>query len=605
MDLSNIGDLIGGLGLFLLGMQLMTDGLKRAAGQTLRKVLEAATRSRLRGLLSGAAITALVNSSSAVTVATIGFVNAGLLNLGQSVAVIYGCNIGSTMTGWLVATIGFNFNINTFALPMIGAGMTMRLVGGEKRYAHLGTTLTGFGLFFIGLSFLKDTFSGLENSIPFDAISQTSYGLALFVLAGFILTVLIQSSGAAMAITLSMASTGAIPLATAGALVIGANLGTTSTAALSVIGATSNAKRIACAHVFFNLITGTVGLLLLTGLAGVINRSNIEQSIDMVILLALFHTLFNVVGVLIMWPITNPMVAILKTRFRREDEDLAKARFLDKNILETPSLAIDAMTRELGRVSRMASTLAKEALSAETSDAHHVRTQVQIINKLAIEIGKFNQKLAQQQIGEEISQILPNAMRVTRYFNEMARLSGLIVQYSERFDQINDSNTQRDIYELKKITTKMLEAAVINDDEVNEASESRAILHKLEKKYQKIKQHVLDAMIAGRLSPNEGTELLDSLSHIHRLGEQAEKSTRYWSSLMPIEHRTPISSATEATKSQATDNPTPVENPHSAEPPEPTDNQKRADDKSVNTVAVNNDLADSESDHEAARKVSG
>ncbi|MBQ0782784.1 MAG: Na/Pi cotransporter family protein [Amphritea sp.] len=540
MDLSNIGDLIGGLGLFLLGMQLMTNGLKRAAGQTLRKVLEAATRSKLRGLISGTAITALVNSSSAVTVATIGFVNAGLLNLGQSIAVIYGCNIGSTMTGWLVATIGFNFKISAFALPMIGAGVMMSLVGGEKRYAHLGTSLTGFGVFFIGLSFLKDTFNGLENSIPFEAISQTSYGLALFVLAGFILTVLIQSSGAAMAITLSMAATGAIPLATAGALVIGANLGTTSTAALSVIGATSNAKRIACAHVFFNLITGTVGLLLLIGLSGIINRSNLTESVDMVILLALFHTLFNIVGVVIMWPLTTPMVKFLKTRFRRDDEDLAKARYLDKNILETPPLAIDAMTRELGRVSRMTATLARQAISAEVSDSPHIRSQSLIINKLIIEIGKFNQKLAQQQLSEESSQILPSAMRVARYFNEMARLSSLIVEYSERFDQINDSNTQKDIYELKKITNKMLDAAVVEDELYASSSETREVLHKLENKYQKIKQNVLDAMIEGRLSPDEGTNLLDSLSHIHRLGEQAEKSSRYWSSLSPVEHRSPV-----------------------------------------------------------------
>lgn len=540
MDLSNIGDLIGGLGLFLLGMQLMTNGLKRAAGQTLRKALEAATRSRMRGLISGTAITALVQSSSAVTVATIGFVNAGLLNLGQSIAVIYGCNIGTTMTGWLVATIGFNFKISAFALPMIGLGVVMSLVGGEKRYAYLGTSLTGFGLFFIGLSFLKNTFTGLENSIPFETIGVTSYGLALFVLAGFVMTVLIQSSSAAMAITLSMASTGAIPLAAAGALVIGANLGTTSTAALSVIGATSNAKRIACAHVFFNLITGGVGLLLLIALADAINHSGINQTIDMVILLALFHTLFNVLGVLIMWPITTPMVEFLKARFSRGDEDLAKARYLDKNILETPSLAIDAMTRELSRVSRMASTLAKQAISAEISDSAHIRSQAQIINKLIVEIGKFNQKLAQQQLSEESSEILPSAMRIARYFNEMARLSGLIVDYSERFSQISDSNTQKDIYDLKKITTKMLDAAMIDDDSDISSSETRKVLHKLENKYQKIKQHVLDAMIAGRLSPDEGTDLLDSLSHIHRLGEQAEKSSRYWSSLSPIKHRSPV-----------------------------------------------------------------
>ncbi len=462
------------------------------------------------------------------------------LGLVAVIAVIYGCNIGTTMTGWLVATIGFNFKISAFALPMIGLGVVMSLVGGEKRYAYLGTSLTGFGLFFIGLSFLKNTFTGLENSIPFEAIGVTSYGLALFVLAGFVMTVLIQSSSAAMAITLSMASTGAIPLAAAGALVIGANLGTTSTAALSVIGATSNAKRIACAHVFFNLITGGVGLLLLIALADAINHSGINQTIDMVILLALFHTLFNVLGVLIMWPITTPMVEFLKARFSRGDEDLAKARYLDKNILETPSLAIDAMTRELSRVSRMASTLAKQAISAEISDSAHIRSQAQIINKLIVEIGKFNQKLAQQQLSEESSEILPSAMRIARYFNEMARLSGLIVDYSERFSQISDSNTQKDIYDLKKITTKMLDAAMIDDDSDISSSETRKVLHKLENKYQKIKQHVLDAMIAGRLSPDEGTDLLDSLSHIHRLGEQAEKSSRYWSSLSPIKHRSPV-----------------------------------------------------------------
>jgi len=546
MDLSNIGDLIGGLGLFLLGMQMMTNGLKSAAGQSLRKALQAATKSRLRGLASGTLITALVQSSTAVTVATIGFVNAGLLNLGQSIAVIYGCNIGTTMTGWLVATIGFNFRISIFALPMIGLGMLIRLVGGDRRQAHFGTAMTGFGLFFIGLSFLKDTFIGLENAFPFQEVGTTSIGLALFMLAGFTLTVLIQSSSAAMAITLSLAATGAIPLTAAGALVIGANLGTTSTAALSVIGATSNAKRIACAHVIFNLLTGLVGLILLMTLSGVINSSGLTDIFDMVILLALFHTLFNLLGVLLMWPLTTPMEKFLNSRFRTAEADAAKPVYLDKNILETPPLAIDAMTRELARVSRMSGTLAKEALSAETNDPSRIQAQIVCINKLITKIGSFNQKLAQQNLSEESAEILPSAMRVARYHNEIARLSGLIVAYSERFSQVTDSSTQRDIYNLKKITNQMLNATIIDDEVDLSSSNSRTLLHKLEKKYQKIKKHILNAMIESRLSPKEGTDLLDSLSHIHRLAEQAEKSSRYWSSLSPIEHREPIHTSEKA-----------------------------------------------------------
>lgn len=582
MALSNIGDLIGGLGLFLLGMQLMTSGLKSAAGRSLRKALEAATRSRLRGLISGAAITALVHSSTAVTVATIGFVNVGLLNLGQSVAVIYGCNIGSTMTGWIVATIGFNFNISAFALPMIGIGMMMRLMGGETRYTHLGTTLTGFGLFFVGLSFLKDTFSGLENSIPFEAISQTSYGLTLFVLAGFILTVLIQSSGAAMAITLSLAATGAIPLATAGALVIGANLGTTSTAVLSVIGATSNAKRIACAHVLFNLITGAAGLVLLISFSSLINNSSLTQTFDMVILLALFHTLFNITGVLIMWPLTTPMVNFLEKRFRRGDEDQAKTRYLDHNILETPPLAVEAMARELGRVSQMTCTLAKQAISAQTTDIARIRAQTNIINQLLIEVSRFNQTLGQQQLTKEIAQILPNTMRVARYFSEVARLSSLIAEYSERFEQISDSSTQKDIYALKKITTTMLDAAVINSDSCTSSDDSREILHQLEKKYQKIKLHVLDAMIDGRLNPDEGSDLLDSLSHLHRLGQQTEKSARYWSSLTPIEHR---ASVLEKVTTRPTDKSTDKPQANKPKPESSTDN--KTDQSPEEPLAVN------------------
>jgi len=540
MDLSNIGDLIGGLGLFLLGMQLMTNGLKSAAGQSLRKALEAATKSRIRGLVSGTLITALVQSSSAVTVATIGFVNAGLLNLGQSIAVIYGCNIGTTMTGWLVATIGFKFKISAFALPMIGLGMIIRLAGGERRQAHFGTALTGFGLFFIGLSFLKGTFTGLENTIPFEEMSATSTGLALFVLAGFMLTVLIQSSSAAMAITLSLAATGAIPLAAAGALVIGANLGTTSTAALSVIGATSNAKRIACAHVIFNLLTGLVGLILLMVLSGVINSSGLDKTFDLVILLALFHTLFNVLGVALMWPITSPMVKMLSKRFKKVEADAARPLYLDKNIVKTPPLAIDAMTRELSRVSRMASTLAEQAISSEQSERSELQLQINCINTLITKIGNFNQKLAQQNLSEESAQILPSAMRVARYLNEIARLSGLIVDYSERFARVTDSNIKRDIYKFKQLTTEMLDACAIDDEVSLSSSVSREILKKLERKYQKIKQHILDAMIEARLDPKEGTDLLDSLSHIHRLAEQAEKSSRYWSSLSPIEHREPV-----------------------------------------------------------------
>ena len=218
MMLGLLGDLAGGVGLFLLGMHLMTTGMQQAAGHGLKKALQAATGSPLKGLASGILITAIVQSSSAVTIATIGFVNAGLLKLRQSITVIYGCNIGTTMTGWLVALIGFQVKISAFALPMVAIGMLLKLIGGDHKVSHLGMALAGFGLFFIGLDYLKNAFDGLDSYLPLDQMTDSALGLILCVLAGFILTLLMQSSSAAMAITLSLTAAGSIPIASAGAL---------------------------------------------------------------------------------------------------------------------------------------------------------------------------------------------------------------------------------------------------------------------------------------------------------------------------------------------------------------------------------------------------
>ena len=178
MTFEMLGQLFGGIGLFLLGMQLLTNGLKQAAGRSLRAALEMATGSRLRGLVSGTLITALVQSSSAVTVATLGFVNAGLLTLTQSVSIIYGSNIGTTMVGWLVALIGFKFKISAFALPMIGLGMVLRITGNNNRLGHIGTAVAGFGIFFIGLDFLRDAFDGLSSSVPLAELGAGPLALA-------------------------------------------------------------------------------------------------------------------------------------------------------------------------------------------------------------------------------------------------------------------------------------------------------------------------------------------------------------------------------------------------------------------------------------------
>lgn len=235
-----------------------------AAGPALNRILTSSTQTRLRGLGSGIVVTALVQSSSAVTVAAIGFVNAGLLTFGQSLWVIFGANVGTTMTGWLVALIGFKIKVEAAALPMIGLGMALRLSGAETRRGASGTALAGFGVLFLGIGFLQQAFSGTDAGIDLVGLSGQGFmSVVYFVLAGILLTVLMQSSSASLAIVLTLAQANVIPLQEAAAAVIGANIGTTVTALLAAIGATPNARRAAGAHVLFNALTGTVALLLL------------------------------------------------------------------------------------------------------------------------------------------------------------------------------------------------------------------------------------------------------------------------------------------------------------------------------------------------------
>ena len=185
--LLTIGMLLGGLGLFLLAVGMITDGLKMAAGHALRDILGKWTRTPAHGILTGMSITAIVQSSSAVTVATIGFVNAGLISMYQALGIVYGTNIGTTVTGWLVAIIGFKVNVDAFAVPIIGIGMLLRLTGGESRRAPLGLALVGFGLFFIGIDVLKDAFEGLAVAIDLQKLTVDGIaGVLLFVGIGFL-----------------------------------------------------------------------------------------------------------------------------------------------------------------------------------------------------------------------------------------------------------------------------------------------------------------------------------------------------------------------------------------------------------------------------------
>lgn len=345
--------LLGGLGLFLLGMWLLTEGLKLAGGNALQRILANWTVTRLRAFLSGFTLTAIVQSSSAVTVSVIGFINAGLLEFSHSLWVVFGSNVGTTMTAWIVALLGFKFKIDVLALPAVGIGAMLHLFSQRVRAKSLGGAVAGLGLLFLGLQQLQSAFAGLEQMVNIQALFTGGFsGMVMMVLIGFLLTAVMQSSSAAMALVLTAVATGVLPLNAGAAAVIGANVGTTVTALLAVLKATANARRVAVAHVLFNLITALVALLLLNVFLALVQwlQNALEMEPDAAVSLALFHTVFNLVGVVLMIPLEPHITRWLSGLFVRGEARTVKPRFLDKTLVSLPDLALKAIVLEQRRV---------------------------------------------------------------------------------------------------------------------------------------------------------------------------------------------------------------------------------------------------------------
>ncbi len=413
--------LIGGIGLLLLGMRLMTDGLRLAAGRALEGILANWTRTPLRGIGTGALITAVVQSSSAVTVATLGFVNARLLSLERAITVTYGSNLGTTMTGWLVVLTGFKFDIQALALPLVGIGMALQLTGALHRRGQFGLALTGFGLFFLGIDALQSGLAGAPE-IRFGEHGPVIVRTLAYVGMGVLLTVISQSSSAAIAILISAAMTENLTLELAAAAVIGANLGTTSTALLGTIGATANARRVALGHVAFNAVTAVVALMLLPVLLALAQwlRSWLELGEGAGALLALFHTLFNLIGVLVMLPLTPRLVRLLRRCYQTREETLQAPKYLDHTVLATPSLAADALLSELEDIERLARQVAGAALSQPSAERG---PELQALRLRLDAVLDFTDQLARGGVPDPLRPALALVPWVTRSLRDTAQLA--------------------------------------------------------------------------------------------------------------------------------------------------------------------------------------
>ena len=531
-----IGMLAGGLGLFLLAVGMITDGLRQAAGHALRDILGKWTRSPAHGIVAGLSITAIVQSSSAVTVATIGFVNAGLITMYQALGVVYGSNIGTTMTGWLVAMVGFNIKLETFALPIIGIGMLLRLTGGDSRRAPLGLALAGFGLFFIGIDVLKDTFEGLATAVDLKEFTLDGIaGVFLYVGIGFIMTVLTQSSSAAIAITLTAATGGVLGLHAAAAMVIGANLGTTSTAALAVIGATSNAKRVAAAHVIFNFVTGLAALLMLPILFLIVKTTGELLGLEDIpaVTLALFHTTFNVLGVLLMWPMTDRLTHFLEKRFVTHEEIESRPRYLDRTVAVSPMLALNALALELSRIASIAKRMAMESMSIESAQGRRISSDHVVVKKLSQAVAEFITRLEKGLLSGEVAEQLAKVLRAEQHLLACADQALLIARVQVELGFVEDTELMQGIAHYRAEVVNLMGMASPEAENFS-IVECEVQLARVQQSYDAVKAALLHAGAELRIPIPGMIEILEQNSRIRRMARQMFKATHLLSELYTV-----------------------------------------------------------------------
>ena len=417
MTIEIISTLVGGLGMFFLGMKTMSEALRKVAGDSFKKTLEIITKKPVFGLLIGTFVTALIQSSSATTVMTVGFVNAGLLSLRQAIAIVLGANIGTTLTAWLVSFLAI-FKITRYALPTIGIGFFLTMIGKTQKVRRWGQLLLGFGLLFVGLGFIKDAFGPLqERALLRDFIIRFGSYPGLGILIGMVVTIALQSSSATIALLQLLAFSGLIDFQVAIPIILGENIGTTITAELAALGANLNARRTARSHSLLNIFKilymavpvylGWYGRLIEAIIPGPVTQGNIMVHI------ALAHTVFNVINsVCVFLPLVRLLerAAVKLTPSRKDSLELAPI-YLERHLLGSPTVAIQQTIKELIRMAEMAKDALGNGIACffnhDSSLEDRVRKQEDAIDLLQKEITQYLIEISERNLEETEAEEIP------------------------------------------------------------------------------------------------------------------------------------------------------------------------------------------------------
>ncbi len=507
--LLNLMQVLGGLGLFLLGMVVMTDGLKGLAGDALNHWLARFTKSPATGAMTGTVTTALLQSSSATTVAAVGFVGAGLLTFPQALGVIFGANLGTTVTGWLVALLGLKLQIGTLVFPLIFIGALLRLFA-RGRWRHLGFALAGFALLFQGISVLQAAMAGYHGAvIPADFPSDTLLGRLQLIAIGIAITLITQSSSAGVATALTAVNTGTISFGQAAALVIGMDVGTTVTAAVATLGGSADTRRTGYSHVTYNLLTAIGALLLLDGYTWAWQQwlpGALQHNAE--IALVGFHSLFNLLGVIVVLPLARPFARLMFYLVPAPSDPVLDR--LDHQLLKSPDVALDNVVQIVERATQdLVTTVDRLLTSNEVNNERllHLDRQLDATHAFVDQIHLVDDKSPEWSRLNAVIHVLDHLQRlVERCIEEPERARSLVA----------DVELGRQAARVSDVLQRINIALAAGDDNAAEQIASANAAY-MRKHADRLRNAVMAEVAAGSIDVPTGTRRLEGIRWLRRV----------------------------------------------------------------------------------------
>ena len=515
--------LIGGLGLFLYGMKLMGDGLENAAGENLKNILEKVTSNKFMGVLVGAIVTAIIQSSSATSVMVVSFVNAGLMNLTQTVGVTMGANIGTTITAQMV-TLDFEAIVPLF----IGIGAIMLLTVKKKRNKDLSAIILGFGILFLGMSTMSGAMEPLKESNAFkDIIDIMGNNVFLGILVGLVATAILQSSSATTGILVALGSTGVIEIEVAIPIILGCNIGTCITAVLASASGNKSAKKAA----FLNVLIKVVGVIIMLPFIGYLKDVVVYITPDVGKEIANAHTIFNVITSIVLLPFSNVLVGIVNKIMPGEEEiSMDGPIYLDKNLLETPIVAITQVLKETIRMGEISKTNVELSMRAfidnDEEKIKKVYENEEIINTLEKAITNYLVQISSHELPESDSKILSSTFHVINDLERIGDHAKNIVELATEKISNNVKIAPQAREEVLHMYDRTIEAVQIALDsyknkDANIAQSIKPIEEKINKYERALRENNITRLNERLCNANASTIYLDLISNLERIGDHA------------------------------------------------------------------------------------